>query len=263
MYEMDNMLRVSYKAFPGQRSKLELEAFPFSTYLTGSSNFFSLAFKKYLKIYFGARKRNRFDYNSYFAVKYFSTFDTTSPTVTHIYSQFNKLDSYGYLRYADFMNPTAETNLMTAFFTLPEFRSFFYIDLSFKPNNLFVTAYSNPRLPKPTTAGKTVQIPEHAYSKFKRGSVIANVSSGSAGFKGPKRTTTIAAYEAGKLLATKLIAKKISQAVVVVQRFNNRILGSVLRGLADDRVGFKVLGLDYQFRVPHSHGLRAKKVRRV
>jgi ribosomal protein S11 len=259
-YALDKLLQTSYKILKIHRSKLEPEAFPFMTLLGNSSKISSVIFMQYLNKYLETCKIR--PYHSFLTVKYFNRFDSVTSNITHTYSQFNNLNDYGYLTYDKFLNTTAKNNLMTSYFPTLTFRSFFLINLSFKANNLFVTAYTNPKQPKPTNFNKS-KIPDHIYFKYRRGSIIATASAGSAGFKGPKRTSTIAAYEAGKLLASKLISKKISQSIVIVKRFNDRILGSVLRGLADKKVGFKVLGLDYQYRVPHSPGLRAKKVRRV
>lgn len=92
-----------------------------------------------------------------------------------------------------------------------------------------------------------------------KGDVFAWTSTGSAGFKGSKKSTPYAAGQATKILIEKMHASNVAEVQIFVSGVSSG-RDAALRAFST--AGFKVTGIKDITPIPHN-GCRAKKPRRV
>ncbi len=92
-----------------------------------------------------------------------------------------------------------------------------------------------------------------------QGNVFAWSSTGTAGFKGTKKSTPFAATQTAKLLIDKMHESGVNEIEVYVSGISTG-RDSALRAIAGG--GFKITKIKDQTPIPHN-GCRAKKPRRV
>jgi len=95
------------------------------------------------------------------------------------------------------------------------------------------------------------------------GRTLTMISTGRVGFKGPRRSSYIAAEEVGRRAAKELKRRKIKKVQVILFSVKNKKTKAAVRGLLDKRLKIKASNYKLCPPIPHSKGLRKKKPRRV
>jgi len=95
------------------------------------------------------------------------------------------------------------------------------------------------------------------------GRTVTMISTGRVGFKGPRRSSYIAAEEVGRKAAKELKKRKIKRVQIIIFSAKNKKTKAAVRGLLDKRLKIKVSNYKLCPPIPHSKGLRKKKPRRV
>jgi ribosomal protein S11 len=95
------------------------------------------------------------------------------------------------------------------------------------------------------------------------GRTIKFFSTGLVGYKGPKRSTPIAAEDVGRALARYMNRSKIKKFVAVYHSGKDKKTYAAVKGLLDSRLKLRIRGVILRPAIPHSKGLRKPKQRRV
>jgi hypothetical protein len=95
------------------------------------------------------------------------------------------------------------------------------------------------------------------------GKVYSTLNTGMIGYAGPRRATPTACEDVGRELGRRLRRIGVRRVIPVLQNPKDRSSKAVLRGIFDRRWRMRARYLMIRSRIPHGHGLRPPKPRRV